>query len=151
MMGSLQSMLNPLGLVLMFLAALRGPQESSGVFAFAAVLILTVTTYPPADARRGARAALVLAGGIGLSVLGSLFDEVRAGRPQALDDLVALLGAALVFVDAAGHLLEADIAPRPAPVWEHADPAHSRPMPAREEEESHAGTLPIAGPANWRP
>jgi len=102
----LQSLLTSLGLVLILLGALRGTEGTAGVFTFAALLILAVTTYPPADARRGAQAALVIASAIGLFVLGSLLDEVRAGRVQALNDLVVLIGAAMVGVDAAGQLLD---------------------------------------------
>lgn len=105
-MQRIQSLLTSLGLVLILLGALRGTEVTAGVFTFAALLILAVTTYPPADARRGAQAALVLASAIGLFVLGSLLDEMRAGQLQALNDLVVLVGATMVAVDAAGQLLD---------------------------------------------
>ena len=102
----LQSLLSSLGILLILLGALWDTEQTAGVFTFAALLILVVTTYPPADPRRGAQAALVLAGAIGLFVLGSLLDEVlRAGRVQALNDLVVLMGAAMVVVDTVVQLL----------------------------------------------
>lgn len=104
-MQNLQSLPTSLGILLILLGALRGSEETAGMFTFGALLILAVTIYPPADARRGGQVALVIAGAIGLFVLGLLLDEVRAGRSQALNDLVVLIGAVMVVVDKARRLL----------------------------------------------
>lgn len=128
-----QSLLTSLGIVLILLGALRGTEATAGVFAFAALLILTVTTYPPAEARRGAQAALVLSSAIGLFVLGSLLDEVRAGRLQALNDLVVLIGAAMVVVDAAGRLLDEAEQSEVGSRWSGGTDRR-RPLPPQAEE-----------------
>jgi hypothetical protein len=106
-MDRMQSILTPLGLVLILLGGLRGGDMTSGASAFMAFLILGVATYPPADARRGAQAALVLATALGLLALGSLLDDAPAGlvKAPAMNDLAVLVGSAMVMVDAAGRLL----------------------------------------------
>ncbi len=105
-MHNMQSVLTPIGLVVLLVAGLRGGGTTSGAFAFMAFLILAVATYPPADPRSGHQAAMVLASAIGLLNLGLLFQEVRAGAvmAQAINDLLMLVGAGMVMYDAASRL-----------------------------------------------
>jgi hypothetical protein len=114
-MRRLQSSLTSVGLVLILQGALWGTESIAGVYALTALLILAVITYHPADARRGAQAVLVLATAGGLFVLGSLLDEVRAGRLQAMSDFLVLIGAAMVVVDVGGRLLDDAEKPHTAP------------------------------------
>ncbi len=119
-MRTMQSVLTPVGLVVILVAGLRGGDMTSGAFAFMAFLILAVVTYPPADPRRGHQAAMILASAIGLLDLGLLFEEVRAGAvmAQAVNDLLMLVGAGMVVIDAASRL-PGDQEDRVASGWSH--------------------------------
>jgi hypothetical protein len=106
-MRNRQSVLTPIGLVVILVAGLRGADTRFGAFAFMALLILAVATYPPADAWRGDQAAMVLASTAGLLALGLLFEEVRAYMvmEQVIDDFLVVTGSALVMVDSTARLL----------------------------------------------
>ncbi len=129
-MGRMPSVLTAIGLVFILVGGLRGGDPTSGAFAFMALLILGVTTYPPADARRGAQAALVLATALGLLVLGLLLEDARAGalKAQVTDDLLMLVGCAMVVAEAAGRLLGGRNQDRIVAPWGGgADGAHPAP------------------------
>lgn len=136
-MWSWRSLLIYIGLVLILVGGLRGGAEHSGGLAVIGLLILGVITYPPPDARREARAVLVLGGVAGLLALWSLDGQFQAGREaaQAMDDLLVLGGGAMVLVHAAAQLLgdpvvvsrpgwgaSATNRPRPVPPVASADP-----------------------------
>lgn len=117
-MRNMPSVLTSLGLVVILVAGLRGGDTTSGAFAFMALLILAVATYPPADARRGDQAAIVLASTAWLLALGLLLEEARAGMvmEQVTEAFLVLAGSALVVVDVAARL-SGDRAERAATGW----------------------------------
>ncbi len=118
-MRKMPSVLTPSGLVLILVGGLRGGDATSGAFAFVAFLILGVVTYPPAEARRGAQAAMVLGSALCLLALTLVLEEFRVGlvKARAMDDVLVLAGSALVVVDAAGQLLGGRHTERAAARW----------------------------------
>ncbi len=131
------SIVSSVGLVLILVGALRDGDGTSGVVAFLALLILGATTFLPADARRGLQAAIVLASAAGLLVLGFLFEGLWGGRAELGDLTLALIGTALVVVDAAGRLLGRAEAPEDAVRWS-AHRHRPRPVPSRTARRSDA-------------
>ncbi len=111
--------LTAIGLVFILVGGLRSGDATSGAFAFVGFLILGVVTYPPADARRGAQAAMVLGSALSLLALGSVLEAFRVGMVKAhvMDDLLVLGGSGMVVLDAAGRLLGNRVEDRMAPGW----------------------------------
>ncbi len=98
--------------LVMFLAGGLGSEGSSaGPLAFVALLFLWLATAPPGDAWRGVRAAMILAGGVGLVALGSLARALWGGSVEVPDGAVLLVGAAVFVVDAARRCLGEGDAP----------------------------------------
>lgn len=98
-------LLTPIGLMMIFVGLLGGARGCAATFALVAFLILGLTAYPPANAHRGARVAMLFAGALGLFVLAFLLNEVWAGAPAPLGEIPMLIGTAMVVSDAAGRIL----------------------------------------------
>ncbi len=136
------SIVSSLGLVLILVGALRDGDGASGAVAFLALLILGALTYPPAEAFRGVQAVMIMASTAGLLVLMLLFEGLWGGRAELGDLPLALIGTALVVVDAAGRLLARAEIPEDAVRW-HGRRHRPRPVPSRTARGSaaaaHAG------------
>ncbi len=119
MIRKLTSALTAVGLIFILVGGLRSGDATSGAFAFVGFLILGVVTYPPADARRGAQAAMVLGSALSLLALGLLLEELREGavKVHVLDDLLVLAGSGMVVLDAAGRWLGKHVADRMTARW----------------------------------